>query len=155
MDLYSVIKTVHILSATVLFGTGLGIAFFMFCSVFAKNMHERYYAARFTVLADYLFTAPAVVLQPLTGFWLVRQSGLDLQASWLQWTFALYALAGLCWLPVVWIQIQLRRMVAHAVFTGMPLPPRYNKLFRLWLCLGWPAFGALLGIFYLMVTKPA
>jgi uncharacterized membrane protein len=154
MDFYSVIKTLHIISSTVLFGTGLGIAFFMFCSRYAKNIHEKYYAARFTVLADYVFTAPAVVLQPLTGVLLIMQGGFDPNALWLHWTYGLYVLAGLCWLPVVWIQIQLRRILTECVATGAEIPARYDRLFRVWFCLGWPAFLSLVAIFCLMVVKP-
>ncbi|MBI1214391.1 MAG: DUF2269 family protein [Alphaproteobacteria bacterium] len=154
MDLYQTVKTLHIISATVLFGTGLGIAFFMFCGRFAKNIHERYYAARFTVLADYIFTAPAVVLQPATGIWLVLHAGFDPMALWLKITYALYLLAGACWLPVVWIQIQLKKMAAQCAAEGTELPARYHRLFKIWFILGWPAFLSLVAIFYLMVTKP-
>jgi uncharacterized membrane protein len=154
MDLYSFIKILHIISATILFGTGLGTAFFMFASRYAKNIHEKYYAARFTVLADYIFTAPAVILQPLTGVLLIIHGGFDPGALWLHLTYGLYVLAGLCWLPVVWIQIQLRRILADCVATGAEIPARYHRLFRIWFWLGWPAFLSLMVIFYLMVVKP-
>lgn len=154
MDWYLIIKTLHILSSTVLFGTGAGIAFFMLRSHFTDNIHEKFYAARNTVLADYLFTAPAVVIQPLTGFWLVWQSGYDWMDLWLAITYVIYIIAGLCWLPVVWIQIQLKNMTAKAVETGEPLPPRYSKLFKIWFLLGWPAFIGLVAVFFLMVFKP-
>ncbi len=154
MDLYSFIKTLHIISSTILFGTGLGIAFFMFCSRYARDVHEKYYAARFTVLADYVFTVPAVILQPFTGFWLVSNGGYDPMALWLKASYALYILAGVCWLPVVWIQIQLRKMAAECAASGSDLPPRYHRLFRIWFFLGWPAFLSLVVIFYLMVAKP-
>lgn len=154
MDFYFVVKTLHIISSAILFGTGIGIAFFMFCSSFSTNLYEKYYAARFTVLADYLFTLPAVILQPVTGIWLIVNGGYDPMALWLQVTYALYVLAGICWLPVVWIQIQLRSMLKLSVETGNPLPTRYQNLFRIWFCLGWPAFASLIVIFYLMVTKP-
>lgn len=154
MDLYFLVKTLHIISSTVLFGTGLGIAFFMFCSRYAKDIHEKYYAARFTVLADYIFTMPAVILQPLTGFWLIEEGSFDPHALWLSLTYGLYILAGLCWLPVVWIQIQLRKMLSESVESGSPLPAKYQTLFSIWFWLGWPAFLSLVAIFYLMVTKP-
>ena len=154
MDLYLVIKTLHIISSTILFGTGIGIAYFMFCSRYAQNIHEKYYAARFTVLADYIFTAPAVIIQPLTGMWLVLNGGYYPMALWLKATYALYILAGACWLPVVWIQIQLRKMVAECAASGPDLPPRYDRLFRIWFLLGCPAFLSLIVIFYLMVMKP-
>lgn len=155
MTLYFVIKTLHIISATILFGTGIGIAFFMFCSRYVKNIHEKYYAARFTVLADYVFTAPAVILQPLTGIWLVLNGGFDPMAFWLKASYGLYILAGVCWLPVVWIQIRLRKIAAQCAKMGTEPPPHYNRLFRIWFGLGWPAFLSLVAIFFLMVMKPA
>lgn len=154
MDIYLLVKMLHIISAAVLLGTGAGIAFFMLRSHFTDNIHEKFYAARNTVLADYLFTAPAVIIQPLTGFWLVWQGGYGWMDLWLSVTYALYVLTGLCWLPVVWIQIQLKNMVAQAVKTGEDLPPRYNKLFKIWFILGWPAFASVGIIVFLMVVKP-
>jgi len=154
MDVYLLVKTIHIISSTILFGTGIGIAFFMFLSSYTQNLSERYFAARFTVLADYIFTAPAVILQPVSGVWLIMKGGYDPHAFWLQSTYALYLLAGLCWLPVVWIQIQLRAMLSHAVETGSELPDRYHHLFKIWFMLGWPAFLSLIAIFWLMVSKP-
>lgn len=154
MDAYQIIKTLHIISSTILFGTGIGIAFFMFCSRYAKNVHEKYYAARFTVLADYIFTTPAVILQPLTGVWLILNGGYDPMALWLKASYILYILAGAFWLPVVWIQIQLRKIAAQCAKTGAVPPSQYNRLFRVWICLGWPAFLSLIAIFYLMVAKP-
>ena len=154
MDWYFIVKTLHIISATILFGTGLGIAFFFFRSQFTDDLQEKLYAARTTVLADYIFTAPAVVIQPLTGFWLVRHGGFTWTDTWLSVTYAIYILAGACWLPVVWIQIQLKTMLAHSVLTGEQLPDRYKKLFRLWFLLGWPAFVGLVIVFFLMTVKP-
>lgn len=154
MDLYFIVKTIHIISSTVLFGTGLGTAFFMLMSRFTDNLQEKFFAARTTVLADYLFTAPAVILQPVTGFWLIWKGGYDPMAPWLAWTYGLYILAGLCWLPVVWIQIRLKQMLKTALDTGAPLPEAYHRLFRIWFLLGWPAFLGLVAVFFLMVAKP-
>ncbi len=154
MDWYQIVKTLHIISSTVLFGTGAGIAFFMLRSHFTDNIHEKYFAARNTVLADYIFTAPSVIIQPLTGAWLVWQGGHDWLDLWLVATYVIYIIAGCCWLPVVWIQIQLKNMVAHAVNTGDELPPRYYKLFKIWFILGWPAFIGLVAVFFLMVMRP-
>ncbi len=154
MGIYDFIKTIHIISATILLGTGLGIAFFMFCSRFTPNLHEKFYAIRTTVLADYIFTAPAVIAQPLTGAWLVAHAGLGWTDTWLLATYALYIIAGLCWLPVVWIQIRLKQILKTCLDRGIPLPPEYHKLFRLWFILGWPAFIGLIAIFFLMVIKP-
>lgn len=154
MDLYLFIKTLHIVSSTILFGTGIGIAFFQFRSHFTDNPQEKFFAARTTVLADYLFTAPAVMIQPLTGFWLIWHGGFGWMDAWLAWTYVIYIVAGACWLPVVWIQIQLKKMLAECLATGAPLPERYHKLFRIWFLLGWPAFIGLVIVFFLMVAKP-
>jgi len=154
MDTYLIIKTLHILSATILFGTGAGIAFFMFCSRYADNIYQKYYAAKFTILADYIFTLPAVIIQPITGFWLIQQGGFDPMDYWLSTTYMLYALAGLCWIPVVWIQIQMKRILALAIENKQMPSEKYHTLFRIWFWLGWPAFGSLIAIFFLMVFKP-
>jgi uncharacterized membrane protein len=155
MDWHLIVKTVHIVSAAVLFGTGMGIAFFMWRSGTAGNAAERFFAARQTVLADYVFTLPAVIVQPLSGIWLIRSGGFDATEYWLAATYILYAMAGACWVPVVWIQIRLKALAAEAARSGTPLPDRYHRLFRIWFLLGWPAFGAVLTIFFLMVVKPS
>ncbi len=154
MDIYFIVKTLHILSSTILFGTGIGIAFFMFRSYFTNDLQEKRYAARNTVLADYIFTFPAVIAQPLTGAWLVWQGGFDWMSWWLFATYIIYVVAGLCWLPVVWIQIQLNKMVLHSIESGAELPARYYKFFKIWFLLGWPAFIGLVAVFFLMVMKP-
>ena len=155
MDLYFVLKTLHILSSTILLGTGIGIAFFMFCSYFTNDLHEKFYAVRTTVVADYYFTLPAVILQPLTGIWLISLSGYGWLDLWLFATYIAYAIAGICWLPVVWIQIQLKKLLSKSISDSTDLPERYFKLFRIWFLLGWPAFISLVIIFFLMVMKPA
>jgi uncharacterized membrane protein len=154
MDIYFVVKTLHILSATILFGTGIGIAFFMLLSWWEKDIAAKLYAARVTVLMDAIFTAPAVIIQPLTGVWLMWKGGYDPSASWLVWTYALYLVAGLCWLPVVWIQIRLKTIVKAAHEAGTPLPVAHDRLFKIWFMLGIPAFVGLVGVFFLMVGKP-
>ncbi len=132
----------------------MGIAFFMLSSRFTDNMQEKLYAARNTVLADYLFTLPAAFIQPISGIALIQIAGFDWTAYWLVATYAIYIIAGLCWLPVVWIQIQLKNMCIAAAESGSELPTRYNQLFKIWFLLGWPAFLGLLVVFYLMVAKP-
>lgn len=154
MDWYLIIKTLHILSSTILFGTGIGIAFFMLRSHFTTNLQEKYYAARNTVLADYFFTFPAVILQPLTGITLIHMGGHDWADLWLMLTYAIYILAGTCWIPVVWIQIQLKKILDDCLKNGSELPERYYKLFKIWFILGWPAFIGLVIVFFLMVFKP-
>lgn len=154
MDLYIEIKTLHIISSTILFGTGIGIAYFMLRSWFTNNIQEKLYSARNTVIADYLFTFPAAIIQPISGIALIHMAGFDWTAFWLMATYAIYIIAGLCWLPVVWIQIQLKNICIEASESGSELPERYNKLFKIWFFLGWPAFLGLVAVFYLMVAKP-
>lgn len=154
MDTYLVIKTLHIVSSAVLFGTGLGIAFFMLASRYTQNTFEKYYAARITVLADTVFTLPAVFIQPISGLWLVLNGGYDPMAPWLMWTYALYIVAGLCWLPVVWLQIRMKRLLADALHHNQAPCAQYHRYFKIWFALGWPAFMSLIVIFYLMVAKP-
>ena len=154
MNVYFIAKTLHIINSTILFGTGIGIAFFMFRSYFVDNLHEKYYAARNTAVADYIFTLPAVFFQPLTGIWLIYEGGYGWNTNWLLLTYGIYILTGICWLPVVWIQIQLKKMVAECIESNTALPLLYHKLFKIWFLLGWPAFIGLVFIFYLMVAKP-
>ncbi|MEZ5508482.1 MAG: DUF2269 domain-containing protein [Gammaproteobacteria bacterium] len=154
MSAYLLVKTLHILSAAVLFGTGLGIAFFMVRSHFTDNLQQKIYAARNTVLADTLFTLPAVVIQPVTGIWLMLHAGFRLTDFWIMSSIGLYLFAGACWLPVVWIQLRLRQLLQQAAITDTPLTAQYQRLFALWFILGWPAFIAVTLIFYLMVAKP-
>jgi uncharacterized membrane protein len=144
----------HVLSATVLFGTGLGIAFF-FWSARQSDDHARLFAARTTVRADFLFTLPAVVLQPATGAWLIANGGIDPKASWILISLGLYVLAGLCWIPVVWLQIKMKRMLESKLAGGSFDTEKYERLRRLWFLLGWPAFLGLVAIFWLMVAKPS
>ena len=155
MTAYLLIKTLHVISSTILFGTGIGIAFFMYRSRFTPDLHEKYYAIRNTVIADYAFTLPAVLIQPLTGAWLIHRAGFDWMEFWLLATYALYVIVGICWLPVVWIQLRLKRMLSETIENNLELPGSYDKLFRIWILLGIPAFLSLLSIFYLMVAKPA
>lgn len=155
MTTYELVKTLHIISSTVLFGTGLGIAFFFWRAQRNADLAARAFAARTTVLADTCLTLPAVILQPATGLWLIHTAGYDFSEPWLLLSFALYGLAGLCWLPVVWLQIQMRNMLAASLTQQTPLPAAYDRYFRCWFALGWPAFGGLIVVFYLMVVKPS
>ena len=155
MDVYVVVKTLHILSATVLFGTGAGIAYFMLTGHLSGVAAARRFAAGTTVRADMLFTLPAVIIQPLSGAWLVWQGGFDWADRWLVFTYALYLLAGACWLPVVAIQMRMKALLeAEAAGTKLD-EAALSRLFRWWFALGWPAFGGLVVVFYLMVAKPS
>jgi uncharacterized membrane protein len=154
MDLHSALKLAHILGAAVLFGTGLGIAFFMFMAHRTRNAAVIAATARVVVIADALFTATSVVAQPLTGGALIHLMGFSWREPWIVISLSLYAIAGLCWLPVLWIQLRLRDLAADAARRNAPLPPEYERLFGIWFALGWPAFLAVIGIFAVMIWKP-
>ena len=151
---YLLLKYIHILSATLLFGTGLGTAFHGFLAFRSRDARVIAAVGRSVVLADWLFTTPAVIVQPATGIAMAMQAALPLTTGWIALTFALYALVGVCWLPVVWLQIELRAMGRASQLAGTPLPERYYRFLRYWFLLGWPAFIGVLAIFYLMVLKP-
>lgn len=156
-DAYLIWKTIHVVSATIVFGTGIGIAFFCwFGSRYAlarRDMGVLRMVLRFTVIADMVFTAPAVLVQLLSGAMLLGLLGWSWGSPWTVAALALIALVGACWLPVVWIQIRLSRM-AVAAESIEQLSAGFFSLFRIWFGLGIVAFAAMLCIFYLMVTKP-
>ena len=154
IDVYLLVKVVHILSSTVLFGTGLGTAFFMWQANRSNDIAAFAVTARHVVIADWLFTTPAMIAQPVTGLWLVFDGGYRLTEGWLVLSVALFVLAGACWLPVVWLQIRMRNLAAAARAAGESLPPLFHRHMRVWFALGWPAFFAILVIFFLMVLKP-
>ena len=148
------LKLVHVLSGAVLFGTGAGIAFFMVWANRSRDAATVAAVAGIVVVADLLFTATAVVLQPLTGLGLIHLAGYDLFEPWLVATYALYVFTGLCWLPVVAIQFRMARLARHAAAAGHPLSESYHRLYRIWFALGWPAFAAVIAIYALMLAKP-
>ena len=154
MDLYILTRMVHILSGAVLFGTGMGIAFFMVWANRSRDPRTIAAVAGIVVVAYGLFTAAAVVIQPLSGLLLIHLQGYGLTEPWLLWAYGLYALIGLCWLPVVWIQLRLRRLARTAAEAGGLLTAEYDRLYRLWFILGFPAFAGVLGIYWLMIAKP-
>jgi uncharacterized membrane protein len=155
VEAYSLLKTVHIISAAVLFGTGLGIAYFFWMGGRSGDDRAALFAAKATVAADFLFTATAVVAQPLTGALLVWKGGFDPLDHWLTVTYALYALAGTCWLPVVVLQIRIRNALQRKLDGGVFDAVAVRRMRTMWFALGWPAFTALLIVFHLMVTKPS
>jgi uncharacterized membrane protein len=152
---YPLVKTLHIVSAMVLFGTGLGIAFFFSMGGRSGDDRAALFAARATIKADFLFTLTAIIAQPLTGAWLVSRGGFGPFDRWLLLTYALYALAGACWIPVVFIQLRIRNMLESKVAGGSFDINAYRRLRRIWFALGWPAFLALVVVIHLMVTKPS
>lgn len=151
---YLLVKWLHILSSTLLFGTGLGSSWYMFNASRTRDARVIAIVARHVVIADWVFTTPTVILQPLTGFWMIFLAGFPLSASWILWSLGLYLLAGAAWLPVVWMQIRMRDYAEEAVRAHAELPPAYHRLFRLWFAFGFPAFSAVLAIIWLMIAKP-
>jgi uncharacterized membrane protein len=154
MDAYLILKAAHIVGAAVLLGTGAGIAFFMVMAHRTRDAALVAHTAAVVVIADMLFTASAVILQPVTGYGLAKLAGWPLGSGWLAWSLALYVLTGLFWLPVVWMQWRMRDLARQAAEAGTALSPDYHRLYRLWFAFGFPAFGAVLAIMWLMVAKP-
>jgi uncharacterized membrane protein len=152
--LYPLLKFFHVIGAAVLLGTGAGIAFFMLLAHLRNDPHLIAGVARIVVIADFIFTATAVVVQPVTGVWLARLTNYSLWEGWIVVSIALYILTGLFWLPVVWMQMRMRDLAAEAVRQRLPLPNLYHRLFWLWFAFGFPAFAAVLAIFWLMIAKP-
>lgn len=155
MTLYLLLKTLHILSSTLLFGTGLGSAYYAWRAWKSAQVATIATTFRHLVSADWLFTTPTAVIQPLSGLAMVHLAGWPLSQSWLLVTLILYGLAGLCWLPVVWLQIRVRDLAVQAERDGTPLPASAGRYMAWWFALGWPAFAAFVAIFFLMVVKPA
>ena len=149
---YGLIKTLHILSAAILFGTGLGTAYFMWSANRTRDARIIAAVTRHVVSADWLFTLPTVIFQPLSGAWLAQAAGYS-WSGWVGLSLLLYGIAGACWLPVVWLQLRMRDLAAMAGQRGQPLSPGYWRYARLWLWLGVPAFAAMLAVFFLMVLK--
>jgi uncharacterized membrane protein len=152
--LYLALKYVHVIGATVLLGTGAGIAFFMLAAHRTGNPTIVAGVARIVVIADLLFTATAVVIQPITGLALVYHVGYSIWDGWIALSILLYLVTGAFWLPVVWMQLRMRDLAAEAARANQPLPRAYHRLFRLWFAFGFPAFAAVLAIFWLMIVKP-
>ena len=155
MNTYLMLKWLHILSSVLMVGTGFGSAFYLFFANRSGNVAAQAVVSRLVVRADTWFTTPAVVFQPLSGVWLAHMAGWPLTTPWIVATFALYALAGACWLVVVVLQLRMARLAAAAHAQGTPMPAHYQRLQRWWEWLGYPAFVAMLAVYYLMVNKPS
>ncbi|WP_208250166.1 DUF2269 domain-containing protein [Rhizobium sp. T1470] len=144
----------HVIGATVLFGTGAGIAFFMVLAHRTRDPKLIAHVAGTVVIADALFTATASVLQPVTGYLLARLMGWELTEGWIALSLLLYVFTGLFWLPVVGIQIRIRNLARAAIAEQTELPAAYFRLYRIWFTFGFPAFFAVIGILWLMLNKP-
>ncbi len=154
MGEYVLLKLIHILSSTILFGTGLGTAFFMWRADMSGDIRAIAVVSRNVVLADWLFTTPAVIVQPLTGFWLIYLVGFPLDSAWIWISLLLYVLVGFCWIPVVFIQMRVARLAARLNEQNLAPTLEYRRMMRWWYGLGWPAFISVIVIFWLMVAKP-
>lgn len=150
---YATLKTLHILSMVLLFGTGLGSAFYKWMADRSGNVAHIAITNRHVVLADWIFTTPTVIFQPISGLWMVYLLGLPLNTPWIAISLGLYVLAGLCWLPVVWLQIRMQRLAAEALARQTVLPESYWRMRRWWFWLGVPAFTAMVLVVTLMVFK--
>lgn len=148
------LRWTHVIGATVLLGTGAGIAFFMVMAHRTRDAKLIAHTASTVVIADWLFTASTVIIQPITGYLLARAIGWPLTEGWLMWSLILYFVVGVFWIPVVWIQHQLRDMALAAVQNSSDLPARYDRLYKIWFAFGFPAFLAVLTILWLMVNRP-
>lgn len=147
-------KYLHILSSTLLFGTGVGTAFYLLVTSWTRDAHTVAVVARYVVIADWIFTATTIVFQPASGIYLAIHMGIPLTTPWVYWSIVLYVIAALCWLPVVWLQMKLRDIAAEAAARHEELPVRYGGYLGAWAALGVPALLCFLAIFYLMVVKP-
>ena len=154
MTTYFLLKFLHVIGASILLGTGAGIAFFMLLGHLTGRALTIAAIARIVVIADFLFTATAVVVQPITGIALAWNMGWSLWEGWIALSIALYFVTGAFWLPVVWMQMRMRDLATDATNNDAPLPEAYHRLFWLWFAFGFPAFGALVAIFWLMIAKP-
>ena len=150
---YTVLKTLHILSMVLLFGTGLGSAFYKWMADRSGNITHIAVTNRHVVLADWVFTTPTVIFQPISGLWMVHLLDLPIATPWIAASFLLFALAGVCWLPVVWLQIRMQKIAAEAVADGAALTEIYWIMARRWFWLGVPAFSAMILVVALMVFK--
>jgi len=153
LDSYLLLKLIHILAAVVVTGTGAGIAFFMFMASRSNNPQAIYVTAKTVILADWIFTTPAVITQIITGFMLMNKLHYSFSSSWFYVVIGLFVFIGACWLPVLRIQYRLK-MLAEKSLQSNQVDPEFKKMMKVWTFLGIPAFVAILLIFGLMVFKP-
>lgn len=151
---YLTIKTIHIISSVFLVGTGFGTAFYLFFANRSGSVEAIAVVSRLVVRADWWFTTPAGIVQPLSGAWMIYTAGYPLSALWIKASLTLYALAGICWLPVVWYQLKMAKIAVAAHAARTELPPEYWRYARKWELLGYPAFVAMAVVYFLMVMKP-
>ncbi|MBD8088784.1 DUF2269 domain-containing protein [Pseudomonas fluorescens] len=154
MNAYLLIKTLHILSSTILFGLGAGSAYYALRAWRSGRLEVIATTFKHLVFADWAFTTTTAIVQPLSGIALMHLAGWSLSMAWIQWSIGLYVFAGICWLPVVWLQIKVHKMAVAALASGTEMPMKSRQYMKWWFALGWPAFLSFIVIFYLMVAKP-
>lgn len=150
---YLALKYLHILSMVMLFGTGLGSAFYKWMADRSGNVAHIAVTNRHVVLVDWIFTTPTIIFQPVSGLWMVYLLGIPFSTQWVAISLALYLMAGACWVPVVWLQIRMRKLADAALHSNAALTEQYWRYARLWFWLGMPAFVAMLLVVLLMVFK--
>jgi uncharacterized membrane protein len=150
---YTMLKTMHLLSMVLLFGTGLGSAFYKWMADRSGSVSHIATTNRHVVLADWVFTTPTVILQPISGLWMVHLLNVPLTMPWVMSSLILYSLAGMCWLPVVWLQIRMQKIADEAVANARPLPEIYWRMARWWFWFGITAFASMMFVVVLMVFK--
>ena len=156
MNTFLLVKTLHILSSVLMVGTGFGTAFYLFWANRSGSVAAQAVVSKWVIKADWWFTTPAVVFQPLSGLWLAHYLGVPWSATWIWLTVLLYAVAGMCWLPVVYLQLKMAKLADKAWQTGAnAVPPVYYRYARWWEYLGYPAFCAMVVVYFLMVMKPS
>ncbi len=155
MEVYLLVKWLHIVSSTVLFGFGAGTAWYLWNAHLTGDAALIAKVGRMVVRADWIFTGTSGVVQPVSGVMLIKIAGYSLVEPWLLAAYALYLLAFSCWVPVVWLQIRAQRLAQQAAESGAEPGADYRHTMHLWFALGWPAFIALTAVFWLMVAKPA
>lgn len=154
MNTYLFVRALHIMSSVLMVGTGFGTAYYLFFTNRIGRVSSIADVARLVVRADWWFTTPTVIFQPLSGIWLAYIAGWPLTTPWLLWSIVLFVLTGACWLPVVWLQLRLAKIAREADEQNEALPETYWRYARYWEWLGYPAFVAMLGVYFLMVMKP-
>lgn len=152
--LYLWLKFVHVVSSTILFGTGIGTACNLFLAERTKDVGIISVTTRYVVVADWVFTASSGFVQAVTGLWMVFLVGYPLRFFWIWGSIVGYLIAAFCWFPVVYLQIRMRDLAKEACQAHKPLSPQFYRYYRIWFWLGWPAFISLIGVFYLMTNKP-
>lgn len=150
---YYVLKYIHIISAILMVGTGFGSALYVFLSNRFGNLQTQYFTNRTVVFLDWVITTPTVIIQPITGVMLGNYLGMKFTSPWFINIYLLYLVIGCAWLPVVWFQINMKKLTDHAMHNNLPLDPRYKRHQRAWEALGYVGFSGAMAIFYIMVTK--